>query len=76
MFMPAVGFRFSRGKDATVVKVCFMCGEMALAGIDGRFAEKKILSPEARNAFLRAAKKAFPKKFVEFEEEHHDIKSM
>jgi len=75
MFMPAVAFRFSRGTDSTVVKVCFMCSEMALAGITGRFAEKKILPFEARNRFLRAAKKAFPKKFDEFEEENPDVKA-
>ena len=74
MFDPAVAFRFTRGTQSTIVQVCFMCGEMALDGIDGRFSEKKILSFEARNGFLRAAKKAFPKRFDDFEEENPDVK--
>jgi hypothetical protein len=36
---------------------------MALAGIGGRFSEKKIVSPRAVRAWLRAARKAFPAKF-------------
>ena len=75
MFDPAVAFRFTRGAQSTVVKVCFQCGEMALDGIEGRFAEKKILSFEARNAFLRAAKRAFPKQFDDFHEENPDVKT-
>jgi len=75
IFDPAVAFRFTRGSQSTVVKVCFMCGEMALDGIDGRFSEKKGLSFAQRNAFLRAAKKAFPKQFDEFREENPDVKS-
>ena len=53
-----------------------MCGEMALDGIDGRFSEKKVPSFAARNAFLRAAKKAFPKQFERFREENSDVKSL
>ena len=75
MFDPAVAFRFTRGATATVVKVCFMCGEMALDEINGRFGEKKGLSFSSRNAFLRAAKKAFPKQFDYFVEENPDVKS-
>lgn len=61
MFNPAVAFRFRRGAEATVVQICFECGEMALDGIEGRFSEKKILSASDRRAWLRAAKKAFPR---------------
>ena len=75
MFDPGVAFRFTRGAQSTVVQVCFMCGEMALDGIDGRYSEKKILSFAARNAFLRAAKKAFPRELAGFDEEHPDVKS-
>ena len=75
MFEPGIAFRFTRGTQSTVVQVCFMCGEMALDGIDGRYAEKKMLSFSARNAFLRAAKKAFPKEFDVFHEENPDVKS-
>ena len=60
MFDPAAAFRFRRGTEATVVKICFECGEMALDGIEGRFSEKKILGHRERQAWLRAAKKAFP----------------
>jgi hypothetical protein len=76
MFDPALAFRFTRGRTSTVVEVCFMCGEMALRDVRGRFAEKKMLSFAGRNAFLRAAKKAFPKKFDMFEEENPDVKSL
>jgi hypothetical protein len=76
MFDPAVAFRFTRGAQSTIVKVCFMCGEMALDGIEGRFSEKKGLSFAARNAFLRAAKKAFPKQFDEVREENPDVKTV
>ena len=75
MFDPAVAFRFTRGARSTIVKICFMCGEMALHGIEGRFAEKKQLSFPERNAFLRAAKKAFPKEFDAFDEENPDVKT-
>jgi hypothetical protein len=76
MFDPAVAFRFTRGKASTAVKVCFMCGEMVLNDVGGRFGEKKILSFASRNAFLRAAKKAFPTRFDAFEEEIPDVKSL
>jgi hypothetical protein len=75
MFDPGVAFKFTRGAQSTVVQVCFMCGEMALDGIDGRFSEKKMLSFAARNAFLRAAKKAFPKELEAFHEENPEVKS-
>lgn len=75
LFQPGVAFRFRRGSEATVVQVCFMCGEMALDGIRGPLGRKKALHPAERNAFLRAAKKAFLKQFDGFEEEYRDVKS-
>jgi hypothetical protein len=76
MFDPAVAFRFTRGKASAVVEVCFMCGEMVFDGFRGRFGEKKMLSFDSRNAFLRAAKKAFPKELDMFQEENPDVKSL
>jgi hypothetical protein len=75
MFQPAVAFRFRRGAEAAIVQVCFLCGEMALDGMPGPFGDKKILDPRDRNAFLRAAKKAFPNQFDGFEEEDPDVRT-
>jgi hypothetical protein len=72
MFQPGVAFRFTRGKQSTTVLVCFMCGEMALEDIDGRLGQKKKLDDDEHNAFLRAAKKAFPKAFDGFDEVSYD----
>jgi hypothetical protein len=75
MFQPGVAFRFTARARSTVVLVCFLCGEMALDGMPGRLGEKKILDPADRNAFLRAAKKAFPKALHTFEEEVGEVKT-
>jgi hypothetical protein len=67
LFEPAVAFRFRRGNEAAVVQVCFLCGEMALDGIDGPLGDKKWLAPKERRTLLRAAKKAFPTEFEGYE---------
>jgi hypothetical protein len=65
MFDPAVAFRFHKGGRAAQVRICFMCGEMALDGIAGRFGQKKIIR-SGRESWLSAARKAFPnEKFPE-----------
>jgi hypothetical protein len=66
MFNPAVAFRFYNGARSTQVQICFMCGEMALDGIHGLYANKKALPGGDRKPWLRAARKAFPnEQFVE-----------
>jgi hypothetical protein len=59
MFDPAVAFRFHKGGRAAQVRICFVCGEMALDGIAGRFGQKKMIR-SGRESWRRAAQKAFP----------------
>lgn len=59
-FQPGVAFRFYQGDRSTQVQVCFMCGEMALDGIDGIYGDKKMLGDADLEAWRRAARKAFP----------------
>lgn len=75
IFDPGVAFRFRRGSEAVVVEVCFMCGEMALDGIEGPLGRKKVLEPRERRALLRAAQRAFPKQFDVYEDFVGDVKS-
>jgi hypothetical protein len=74
IFDPGVAFRFRRGGEAVVVQVCFMCGEMALDGIEGALGRKKALEPSERRTLLRAAGKAFPGKFDGFEDLIPDLR--
>jgi hypothetical protein len=67
VFQPSIAFRFRRGNDATVVLVCFFCGEMALDGVHGSLGDKRWLAPKEHETLLRAAKKAFPKEFDGFD---------
>jgi hypothetical protein len=66
-FQPSVAFRFRRGIESVSVRVCFLCGEMALDGIGGPLGGKQSLEPGARRTLLRAAKTAFPKQFDAFD---------
>jgi hypothetical protein len=75
IFDPGVAFRFRRGGEVVVVEVCFMCGEMALDGIEGPLGRKKVLEPGERRVLLRAAQRAFPKQFDVFDEVDGDVKS-
>jgi hypothetical protein len=75
IFDPGVAFRFRRGSEAVVVEVCFMCGEMALDGIEGPLGRKKVLEPSERRMLFRAAQRAFPKQFDAYGDVVGDVKS-
>jgi hypothetical protein len=59
-FQPGVAFRFYQGDRSAQVLICFMCGEMALDGIDGIYGDKKMLGESDLEAWRHAAQKAFP----------------
>ena len=62
-FEPDVTFRFVKGDRAAQVHVSFACGEMVLDGVEGPAGGRKMLEGSERRELLRAARKAFPRKF-------------